>query len=158
MIRSVGTDRNPSTRKHMEAHEPGLDDFFDIWHISKNTNAYSQMKTINSDKRLLKNITQMSPQGENLALVAFHSVLIDFAAKSQAFSAGGFLEAQDLQSCSSKKNSARSQAVTKKGKPWWSAVTSKARKGHFTARPEPTEPTYVYVRKLVKEVTESSSK
>lgn len=54
------------------------------------------MKTINSDKRLLKDITQMSPQGKDLALVAFHSVLVDFAAKSQALSPEGFLEGDTM--------------------------------------------------------------
>ncbi|KAG0435432.1 hypothetical protein HPB47_018486 [Ixodes persulcatus] len=34
-IRSLVTDRHPATRKHMETHEPGIDHFFDIWHISK---------------------------------------------------------------------------------------------------------------------------
>ncbi|CAN7950211.1 unnamed protein product [Ixodes hexagonus] len=34
-IRSLGTDRHPATRKHMETHEPGIAHHFDIWHISK---------------------------------------------------------------------------------------------------------------------------
>ncbi|KAM7281496.1 uncharacterized protein ISCGN_006330 [Ixodes scapularis] len=34
-IRSLVTDRHPATQKHMKTHEPGIDHFFDIWHISK---------------------------------------------------------------------------------------------------------------------------
>lgn len=34
-IRSLVSDRHPSIRKHMVMHEPGIDHFFDIWHISK---------------------------------------------------------------------------------------------------------------------------
>ncbi|XP_042147399.1 uncharacterized protein LOC121836542 [Ixodes scapularis] len=34
-IRSLVTDRHPATRKRMKTHEPGIDHFFDIWHISK---------------------------------------------------------------------------------------------------------------------------
>ncbi|KAG0432453.1 hypothetical protein HPB47_020823 [Ixodes persulcatus] len=187
------TDRHPATRKHMETHEPGIDHFFDMWHISKNvkkklaaaskragcqdlqiwiqtatnhmywsaraaggdkklvidiwlsmhnhvinkqsghegtyeryfhgdmpeptrprmdpsmflffqlnvaflkhvpssdSQAYNQFKSITGDKRLLKDLAQMSPHGQTYALEAFHSVLIDFAPKSQAFSPEGML-------------------------------------------------------------------
>ncbi|CAN7942410.1 unnamed protein product, partial [Ixodes pacificus] len=34
-IRSLGTDRHPAIRKHMETQEPGIAHYFDIWHISK---------------------------------------------------------------------------------------------------------------------------
>ncbi|KAG0410667.1 hypothetical protein HPB47_012223 [Ixodes persulcatus] len=182
-IRSLVTDRHPATRKHMETHEPGIDHFFDIWHISKsfpnttlnfrcekeltaaskragcqdlqiwiqtatnhmywsaraaggdkkllidiwlsmhnhvinkhsghegtygrclhgdmpeptrqwmnpNSQAYNQFKSITGNKRLLKDLVQMSPHGQTYALEAFHSVLIDFAPKSQAFSPEGML-------------------------------------------------------------------
>ncbi|CAN8012784.1 unnamed protein product [Ixodes pacificus] len=75
----------------METHEPGIDHFFDIWHISKNSQAYSQFKSITGDKRLPKDFAQMSPHGQTYALEAFHSVLIDFAPKSKAFSPEGTL-------------------------------------------------------------------
>lgn len=110
--------------------------------LSLGSKAYTQMKSITSDKRLLKDVAQMSPHGQTFALEAFHSVLIDFAPKSQAFSPEGMLGRTRLAILHFNENSDRCQAVTKEGKPRWSVVASKARKGHFTARPEPTETTY----------------
>ncbi|CAN7940683.1 unnamed protein product [Ixodes hexagonus] len=52
---------------------------------------FFQLKSITGDKRLLKDLAQMSPHGQTYALEAFHSVLIDFAPKSQAFSPEGML-------------------------------------------------------------------
>ncbi|XP_042148053.1 uncharacterized protein LOC120839234 [Ixodes scapularis] len=224
-IRSLVTDRHPATRKHMKTHEPGIDHFFDIWHISKsvkkkltaaskragcqdlqiwiqtatnhmywsaraaggdekllidiwlsmhnhvinkhsghegtygrclhgdmpeptrpwmdpNSQAYNQFKSITGNKLLLKDLAQMSPHGQTYALEAFHSVLIDFAPKSQAFSPEGMLAKTRLAILHFNENSNRCQAVTREGKPRWSVVTSKARKGHHTARPEITDPTY----------------
>ncbi|XP_040071936.1 uncharacterized protein LOC115322732 isoform X2 [Ixodes scapularis] len=238
-IRSLVTDRHPATRKHMKTHEPGIDHFFDIWHISKsvkkkltaaskragcqdlqiwiqtatnhmywsaraaggdekllidiwlsmhnhvinkhsghegaygrclhgdmpeptrpwmdpNSQAYNQFKSITGNKLLLKDLAQMSPHGQTYALEAFHSVLIDFAPKSQAFSPEGMLAKTRLAILHFNENSNRCQAVTREGKPRWSVVTSKARKGHHTARPEITDPTYKYVGKLIKEAMESS--
>ncbi|XP_042145545.1 uncharacterized protein LOC115319105 [Ixodes scapularis] len=192
-IRSLGTDRHPAIRKHMETQEPGIAHYFDIWHISKSvkkkmaaaskragcqelqmwvqattnhlyysakagagdrkltvdvwlslqnhainehtghggsyprclhneiqdstrkwmdpsrflfsqlrvlilnhvlsadSQAYDHLKKITGDKRLLKDVGQMSPHGQTYALEAFHSVLINFAPKSQAFSPAGML-------------------------------------------------------------------
>ncbi|KAG0441818.1 hypothetical protein HPB47_015841 [Ixodes persulcatus] len=53
--------------------------------------AYNQFKSVTGDKRLLKDLAQMSPHGQAYALEAFHSVLIDFAPKFQAFGPEGML-------------------------------------------------------------------
>ncbi|KAM7285471.1 uncharacterized protein ISCGN_032404 [Ixodes scapularis] len=118
--------------------------------------AYNPFKSITGNKLLLKDLAQMSPHGQPYALEAFHSVLIDFAPKSQAFSPEGMLAKTRLAILHFNENSNRCQAVTREGKPRWSVVTSKARKGHHTARPEITDPTYKYVGKLIKEAMESS--
>ncbi|XP_042149449.1 uncharacterized protein LOC121837722 [Ixodes scapularis] len=123
---------------------------------SSDSQAYNQFKSITGNKLLLKDLAQMSPHGQTYALEAFHSVLIDFAPKSQAFSPEGMLAKTRLAILHFNENSNRCQAVTREDKPRWSVVTSKARKGHHTARPEITDPTYKYVGKLIKEAMESS--
>ncbi|EEC09542.1 conserved hypothetical protein, partial [Ixodes scapularis] len=50
-----------------------------------------QLKSITGDKRLLKDPAQMSPHDQTYASEAFHSVLMDFTPKSQAFSPEGVL-------------------------------------------------------------------
>ncbi|KAG0423672.1 hypothetical protein HPB47_000560 [Ixodes persulcatus] len=60
--------------------------------------AYNQFKSITGNKRLLKDLAQMSPHGQTYALEAFHSVLIDFAPKSQAFSPEGMLASKQWRS------------------------------------------------------------
>lgn len=59
--------------------------------LSADSQAYDHLKKITGDKRLLKDVGQMSPHGQTYALEAFHSVLINFAPKSQAFSPAGML-------------------------------------------------------------------
>lgn len=59
--------------------------------LPSDSKAYDHYKKITGDKRLLKDLVQMSPHGQTFALEAFHSVLIHFAPKSQAFSPSGML-------------------------------------------------------------------
>ncbi|KAG0429539.1 hypothetical protein HPB47_023554 [Ixodes persulcatus] len=243
-VNSLGTDRHPAIRKHMEVHEPGTAHYFDIWHISKSvkkkltaaqkragcqpleewtqatTNhmywsamaaggnkellveiwlsmqnhvidkhtghggsytrcvhneileatkmwmdtsklspslpsllflnhilssdspAYSHYKQITGNKRLLKDLAQMSPHGQTFALEYFHSVLIDFAPKSRAFTPEGMRARTRVAILHFNENADRCQAETREGKPRWAVKTSKARKGHHTACPVKTAPTY----------------
>ncbi|KAG0444969.1 hypothetical protein HPB47_008542 [Ixodes persulcatus] len=259
-VKSLGTDRHPAIRKHMEVHEPGTAHYFDIWHISKSvkkklnaaqkragcqpleewtqatTNhmywsamaaggnkellveiwlsmqnhvidkhtghggsytrcvhneileatkmwmdpsklspslpsllflnhilssdspAYNHYKQITGNKRLLKDLAQMSPHGQTFALESFHSVLIDFAPKSRAFTPEGMRARTRVAILHFNENADRCQAETREGKPRWAVKTSKARKGHHTACPVKTAPTYSYVHKLVKEVVAINSR
>ncbi|KAG0444886.1 hypothetical protein HPB47_013268 [Ixodes persulcatus] len=59
-----------------------------MW-MDPNSPAYSHCKQIAGNKRLLKDLAQMSPHGQTFALESFHSVLIDFAPKSRAFTPEG---------------------------------------------------------------------
>ncbi|XP_040069540.1 uncharacterized protein LOC120842476 [Ixodes scapularis] len=54
--------------------------------------AHDYLKKIPVDKRLLKDVGQMSPHGQTYVLEAFQSVLINVASKSQAFPPAGMLE------------------------------------------------------------------
>ncbi|CAN8023127.1 unnamed protein product [Ixodes persulcatus] len=240
-VKSLGTDRHPAIRKHMEVHEPGTAHYFDIWHISKsvkkklnaaqkragcqpleewtqattnhmywsamaaggnkellveiwlsmqnhvidkhtghggsytrcvhneileatkmwmdpNSPAYSHYKQITGNKRLLKDLAQMSPHGQTFALESFHSVLIDFAPKSRAFTPEGMRARTRVEILHFNEHADRCQAETREGKPRWAVKTSKARKGHHTACPVKTAPTYSYVYKLVKEVIAINSR
>ncbi|KAM7285079.1 uncharacterized protein ISCGN_032053 [Ixodes scapularis] len=118
--------------------------------------ANDHLKKITGDKRLLKDVGQMSSHGQTYALEAFHSVLINFAPKSQAFSPAGMLARTRLAILHYNKTSDRCQAVTQQGDPCFTVTTSKARKGHATAREKKTNPTYEYVGKLVQEVMASN--
>ncbi|CAN8008809.1 unnamed protein product [Ixodes pacificus] len=62
------------------------------WIDPSNSQAYDHLKKIPGDKRLLKDVGQMSPHGQTHVLEPFHSVLINFAPKSQAFPPAGMLE------------------------------------------------------------------
>ncbi|KAG0416988.1 hypothetical protein HPB47_005984 [Ixodes persulcatus] len=59
-----------------------------MW-MDPNSPAYNHYKQITGNKRLLKDLAQMSPHGQTFALESFHSVLIDFAPKSRAFTPEG---------------------------------------------------------------------
>ncbi|KAG0410559.1 hypothetical protein HPB47_012329 [Ixodes persulcatus] len=98
------------------------------------------------------------PHGQTFALESFHSVLIDFAPKSRAFTPEGMRARTRVAILHFNENADRCQAETREGKPRWAVKTSKARKGHHTACPVKTAPTYSYVHKLVKEVVAINSR
>lgn len=69
---------------------PSLPSLLFLNHIlSSDSPAYNHYKQITGNKRLLKDLAQMSPHGQTFALESFHSVLIDFAPKSRAFTPEG---------------------------------------------------------------------
>ncbi|CAN7980564.1 unnamed protein product [Ixodes pacificus] len=120
--------------------------------LSSDSPAYSRYKQIAGKKCLLKDLAQVSPHGQTFALESFHSVLINFALKSRAFRPEGMRVRTRVAILHFNENADRCQAETREGKPRWAVKTSKARKGHHTACPVKTAPTYSYVHKLVEEV------
>ena len=64
-------------------------DFFVF--VSEGTKAYVELEKVILDPRLLKAVSQLSTRKQTYALEAYHSLLLQFAPKSVAFSYKGML-------------------------------------------------------------------
>ncbi|XP_064464730.1 uncharacterized protein LOC135400449 [Ornithodoros turicata] len=117
--------------------------------LDPDSQAYVKFRDITGDKRLLKDVAQMSPNTQTYALESFHSLLIRFAPKSVAFSPEGMLARTRLAVLHFNENSDRCQAETLDGKQRWKVKCCKAKGGQQVACPIKTPPTFRYVTKLM---------
>ncbi|CAN7981884.1 unnamed protein product [Ixodes pacificus] len=120
--------------------------------LTEGTPAYNKLRNIVSSPRLLKDIRHLSPGSQTSSVEVFNSVLIGFASKSRAFTPEG-MEARTLVAALHyNENVGREQATTREGVRRFMVVTSRARKGHSTARPIPSDATFGYRDELMGEV------
>ncbi|XP_029835401.2 uncharacterized protein LOC115319521 [Ixodes scapularis] len=122
------------------------------WLTEGKTPAYNKLRSIVSSPRLLKEIRHLSPGSQTSSVEAFNSVLIGFASKSRAFTPEGMEAKTLLAALHYNENVGREQATTREGARRFMVVTSRARKGHSTARPIPSDATFEYHDELMDEV------
>ncbi|KAH9372204.1 hypothetical protein HPB48_019215 [Haemaphysalis longicornis] len=98
---------------------------------------------------LLRDLTQIAPAAQTFSLESFHSVLIHFALKSNAFTQGVRKARTRLAVLHFNENAAREQAKTQDGINRYKIKSSKSRKGHYTACPVKEDRSYRYVAELM---------
>ncbi|CAN7942298.1 unnamed protein product, partial [Ixodes hexagonus] len=119
--------------------------------LSPGTPAHRRFVAITTQPMLLKDLEQVSPEGQTYNLESYHSLLIKFAPKSVAFTPKMMFARTRLAALHQNENSARRQATTKKGHPMWKRTMVKARKGTEVVRTVTTGPNYAYVGRLLAE-------
>ncbi|XP_077505279.1 uncharacterized protein LOC144115024 isoform X2 [Amblyomma americanum] len=123
--------------------------------MKRNSKAFQELQKIVSSPLLLRDIHQLSPDVQTFSLESFHSLLIQFAPKANAFSEEGMQARTQLAVMHYNENSTKVQVETADGEHRWKVKTSKARKGHFTVCPVKEETTYSYVDNLLLNAVES---
>jgi solute carrier family 8 (sodium/calcium exchanger) len=117
--------------------------------LRPNTKVYDKLTGLISNKRLLGDIKKLSPRHQTSSVEAFHSLLVQFAPKSVAFSFTGMLTRMILAAMHYNENSDRPQAVNKQKEPKFALKFPKFRKGGYCVQPIKTSATYEYVSKLM---------
>ncbi|KAK8779264.1 hypothetical protein V5799_019395 [Amblyomma americanum] len=112
--------------------------------MKRNSKAFQELQKIVSSPLLLRDIHQLSPDVQTFSLESFHSLLIQFAPKANAFSEEGMQARTQLAVMHYNENSTKVQVETADGEHRWKVKTSKARKGHFTVCPVKEETTYTF--------------
>nr|XP_054602063.1 uncharacterized protein LOC129164785 [Nothobranchius furzeri] len=99
--------------------------------------------------RFVKDVEKISPQYHTSTLEAFHSLIIRFTPKSQVFSFKGMLSRLQIAAMHYNENAARSHAATATGELRYAVVYPKYKRGDYTVRALKTNPTSLYVHKLM---------
>ncbi|XP_077544586.1 uncharacterized protein LOC144157635 [Haemaphysalis longicornis] len=104
--------------------------------------AFAALKGIVESPSLLRDLTQIAPAAQTFSLESFHSVLIHFAPKSNAFTQGVMKARTRLAVLHFNENASREQAETQDGIKRYKIKSSKSRKGHYTTCPVKEDRSY----------------
>ncbi|CAN7985428.1 unnamed protein product [Ixodes hexagonus] len=119
--------------------------------LSPGTAAYKRFTGITTQRTLLRDMEHVSPVGHTYNLESYHSTVIRFATKSQAFTPPIMLARTRLAALHHNANSERCQAVTRTGHPRWKRKMQRGRKGIGGVTEEKTKTTYAYLGELLHE-------
>ncbi|XP_037502479.1 uncharacterized protein LOC119376867 [Rhipicephalus sanguineus] len=122
--------------------------------LQPGTDAYDKVCSILSNKRLLEDIRQMSPNFQTYGVESFHAIINRFAPKCYAFSYHGILARCQLAALHYNENADRMQAHTQSGELRWQIKHPKARKGDVVACAIKEPPSYGYLSHLLSAVEE----
>ena len=136
-------------------HSPLDNDNQRKW-LLPNTKASEKLADILLNKKLLSDVKKLSPIHQTSSVEAFHSLVIQFAPKSVAFSFNGMYSRLLLSALHYNENAKRSQARNKRGELIYKLRFPKYKKGGFTVQPVPESQTFDYVSKLMIELTEQT--
>jgi len=114
-----------------------------------NTLAWQKLSTLLTSSRLVSDVRKLSPLQQTSSVEAFHSLIIQFAPKSAAFSYKGMMTRLLLAALHFNENSERKQACNAHGVPRHTIRFPKYRKGGFTVLAVKEAPTFQYVSKLM---------
>jgi len=113
------------------------------------TLAFEKLSTLLTNTRLVNDVKKLSPLRQTSSVEAFHSLIIQFAPKSVAFSFKGMLTRLNLAALHYNENSDRRQAHNKQGLPVHFLRFPKYRKGGFTVQNVKESATFRYVSDLM---------
>ena len=128
------------------------DELADRRWIQEGSKPHKELIAIVEGKALLRDIGQLSPAEQTSSLEAFHKVIIFFAPKSVHFTFHAMKARILLATIHFNENSARAQAVTKKGHAQWGISFPKARQGEAVLKAVKVAPMYSYIQELLEEV------
>ncbi|XP_056613533.1 uncharacterized protein LOC130429144 [Triplophysa dalaica] len=150
-IQNIHIHENPVFPKCVHADKQTIDPR--KWFQSGSMPLYKVEKIMNN-KRVLKDVENLSHHYQTSSLEAFHSVLLRFAPKNVVFPFIGMLCRLYLAAMHYNENGDREQAVTTPGQAMYKIVFPKSKKGEATAKPQKTAPSYDYETELMKLVFE----
>ncbi|KAJ7998415.1 hypothetical protein DPEC_G00204700 [Dallia pectoralis] len=140
-VEVMATDRSTSIQKLMREQYPEVQHEFDIWHtakaheqkmrmwITKDSVAFQDLSSLVLDKRLLRDMEKMGLFKHTGPLEVFHSALLKYLSKRQAFSFQGMRERCQLAILEHNENIVkRKQATTTTGQARFKQVFSRRSK------------------------------
>ncbi|KAG1926112.1 hypothetical protein F2P79_025081 [Pimephales promelas] len=113
------------------------------------TRAFYKLQKVMTNKRILKDVTKLSPHHQTASLESFHSAIQRFAPKNVAFPYLGMLCRLFLAAFHYNENSGGAQATSSAGHPLSKGNFPKARKGQCTIKQVKTPPTFKYLDDLL---------
>jgi hypothetical protein len=113
------------------------------------TIAFEKLSSLLTKTRLVNNVKKLSPLRQTSSVEAYHSLIIQFAPKSAAFSFKGKMIRLLLAALHFNENSDRNQAVNRRGVLIHSIRFPKYRKGGFTVQIVREPPTFEYISVLM---------
>ncbi|XP_041939471.1 uncharacterized protein LOC121700526 isoform X1 [Alosa sapidissima] len=102
------------------------------------------------NKRVLKDVEKLSHHHQTSSLESFHSLILRFAPKNVVFPFMGMLCRLYLAAMHHNENAMREQATTSTGQAVFKVVFPKAKRGEGIVKPVKTNPTFNYVRELMR--------
>ncbi|CAM4713355.1 unnamed protein product [Leuciscus chuanchicus] len=116
--------------------------------LKAGTPVHYKLEKLFTSKRVLKDVSKLSPHHQTSSLEAFHSVVIRFVPKSVPFPFLGMLCRLYLSAMHYNENAVRPQRQAD-GKPSFKLYWPKGRKGTCTVKPLKEHPTFNYVDELM---------
>nr|XP_018672517.2 uncharacterized protein LOC108950844 [Ciona intestinalis] len=113
------------------------------------TQAYVELEKVVLNKRLLKDIAQLSTRQQTSSLEAYNSLLLQFAPKLRAFSHRGMLCRHFLAALHYNENCGRKFLKRNDGSSVVKYYFPKYKKGEFFVRRQKEEATFGYVSKVL---------
>ncbi|XP_048114993.1 uncharacterized protein LOC125304619 [Alosa alosa] len=144
----IVTDRHPQIQKFLR--ERSVTQFYDVWHFEKGSVALHKAEKILLNKRVLKDVEKLSHHHQTSSLESFHSLILRFAPKNVVFPFMGMLCRLYLAAMHHNEHALREQATTSTGQAVFKVVFPKAKRGEGIVKPVKTNPTFNYVRELMR--------
>lgn len=118
------------------------------------TKVSEKISSVIQNKYFCKDVKKLSPVHQTSICEAFHSVIINFAPKSSAFTYNGMLSRLHLAALHYNENSGRKQAETKEGEKRYALLYPKYKGGGHIVRKLMEECTFGYVDELLTKLWE----
>lgn len=114
-----------------------------------NTIEFEKLSKLLTNTRLVNDVKKLSPVQQTSSVEAFHSLVIQFAPKSAAFSFTGMMTRHMLAALHYNENSDRPKAHNRQGVPVHKLRFPKYKKGGFIVHAVKESPTFMYVSSLM---------
>ncbi|XP_064632070.1 uncharacterized protein LOC135490670 isoform X2 [Lineus longissimus] len=151
-IAEMVTDRHSQIKKYLRDKWPGVQHWFDCWHIAKGSKAHKELTLILTQKILLKDIRKVSPGVQTSSLESYHKIVGYFAPKSRHFFYEPMKARLLLATLHFNENSNRKQRMGQDEQPQWSISYPKGRGGAAVAKEVKIESTYDYVQLILEDL------
>ncbi|XP_064630855.1 uncharacterized protein LOC135497260 isoform X2 [Lineus longissimus] len=151
-IAEIVTDRHSQIKKYLRDKWPGVQHWFDCWHIAKGSKAHKELTLILTQKILLKDIRKVSPGVQTSSLESYHKIVGYFAPKSRHFFYEPMKARLLLATLHFNENSNRKQRMGQDEQPQWSISYPKGRGGAAVAKEVKIESTYDYVQLILEDL------
>ncbi|KAK2143750.1 hypothetical protein LSH36_816g00015 [Paralvinella palmiformis] len=173
----IVTDRHPQIQKWLREELPSVTHYYDMWQkdihenhsplyqmchhrpsnkqwMKQSSKACEELVSLIETKRLLKDMSKLSPLHQTSSVEAFHSVVLQFAPKLLTFGYKGMLARVCLASMHYNENQDRLQAHNKQDKAIYTLKYPKLKRGGHTVQKRKQDATFEYVDELMPKVFE----
>uniref|UniRef100_A0A9J8D7P0 THAP-type domain-containing protein n=1 Tax=Cyprinus carpio carpio TaxID=630221 RepID=A0A9J8D7P0_CYPCA len=145
-VRDIHTHEDPNFPACLHPQKRSRDG--NKWLVA-GTQAFYKLEKVMTNKRILKDVTKLSPHHQTSPFDSFHSVILRFAPKNVVFPFLGMLCRLYLAALHYNENVGRAQATTSTGRPLFKVNFPKGRKGQCTVKQVKTRPlTFRYLDDL----------